>query len=90
MYVNTEAVENDALEEGKQPLLITSEEKQEDDEDPEGDGSEEAPEESRQPATSIVSAYRLLTPSVKVYNQRLSWYLCIDLFRNFKTRSFNT
>ncbi|KAG8496015.1 hypothetical protein CXB51_009108 [Gossypium anomalum] len=60
------SVENGALEEGKQPLLITSEEKQEDDEDPEGDGSEEAPEESRQPATSIVSAYRLLTPSVKV------------------------
>ncbi|XVF51566.1 hypothetical protein PTKIN_Ptkin04bG0194900 [Pterospermum kingtungense] len=58
--------ENNALEKGlKQPLLITSEEKQEHDDDPEGDGSEEAPEESRQPATSIVSAYRLLTPSVK-------------------------
>lgn len=90
MFVNTETVENGALEEGKQPLLITSEEKQEDDEDPEGDGSEEAPEESRKPATSIVSAYRLLTPSVKVYKQRLLCYLCIDLFRNFKTRSFNT
>ncbi|KAK8690908.1 hypothetical protein V6N13_074433 [Hibiscus sabdariffa] len=59
-------IENGALEEGKQPLLITSEEKQVDDEDPEGDGSEEAPEESRQPATSFMSAYRLLTPSVKV------------------------
>ncbi|MBA0825431.1 hypothetical protein Goarm_022016 [Gossypium armourianum] len=63
---SSETVENGALEEGKQPLLITSEEKQEDDEDPECDGSEEAPEESRKPATSIVSAYRLLTPSVKV------------------------
>ncbi|KAK8482025.1 hypothetical protein V6N11_071052 [Hibiscus sabdariffa] len=50
----------------KQPLLITSEEKKEDDEDPEADESEEAPDEFRQPATSMVSAYRLLTPSVKV------------------------
>lgn len=65
----TEPAENDALEKGlKQPLLITSEDKQEDDEDQEGDGSEEASEESRQPATSIASAYRLLTPSVKVYD----------------------
>ncbi|XWS38425.1 hypothetical protein CRYUN_Cryun19dG0130400 [Craigia yunnanensis] len=64
---SSETTENNALENGlKQPLLITSEEKQEDDEDPEGDGSEEASEESRQPATSITSAYRLLTPSVKV------------------------
>ncbi|GMJ04809.1 hypothetical protein like AT4G22990 [Hibiscus trionum] len=62
----SETTANGALEEGKQPLLITSEEKQVDDEDPEGDGSEEAPEESRQPATSFMSAYRLLTPSVKV------------------------
>ncbi|GMJ04383.1 hypothetical protein like AT4G22990 [Hibiscus trionum] len=62
----SETVKNGALEEGKQPLLITSEETQEDDEDPEGDGSEEAPEESRQPATSFMSAYKLLTPSVKV------------------------
>ncbi|KAK8533181.1 hypothetical protein V6N13_046341 [Hibiscus sabdariffa] len=61
-----ETVEKGALEEGKQPLLITSEEQHEDDEDPEGDGSEEAPEESRQPAASFMSAYRLLTPSVKV------------------------
>ncbi|XP_021285422.1 SPX domain-containing membrane protein At4g22990-like [Herrania umbratica] len=64
---NSEPAENDALEKGlKQPLLITSEDKQGDDEDQEGDGSEEASEECRQPATSIVSAYRLLTPSVKV------------------------
>ncbi|KAE8724928.1 SPX domain-containing membrane protein [Hibiscus syriacus] len=62
----SETVENGAVEEGKQPLLITSEEKQEDDEDPEDDGSEEATEEYRQPATSFISAYRLLTPSVKV------------------------
>ncbi|EEF51082.1 SPX domain-containing membrane protein At4g22990 isoform X2 [Ricinus communis] len=60
--------ENDALEKGlKQPLLLSSEAKQEDEnDDGECDASEEAPEESRTPATSIVSAYRLLTPSVKV------------------------
>ncbi|KAK2664680.1 hypothetical protein Ddye_003254 [Dipteronia dyeriana] len=65
---NAETVENDSLENGlKQPLLITSEEKQEDEDgDQEYDGSEEAPEESHQPATSVKSAYRLLTPSVKV------------------------
>lgn len=65
----TEAVENDALEEGlKQPLLVSSEDKQQDeDSEQECDESEEASGESRQPATSIQSAYRLLTPSVKVY-----------------------
>lgn len=68
-YLYAETAENDALEKGlKHPLLITSEEKQDDDEDPEVDGSEEASEESHQPATSIGSAYRLLTPSVKVYD----------------------
>ncbi|OMO79413.1 hypothetical protein CCACVL1_13691, partial [Corchorus capsularis] len=62
---NSAPAENDALEKGlKQPLLLTSDDKQEDDE--EGDGSEESSEDSRQPATSIVDAYRLLTPSVKV------------------------
>ncbi|XP_031394147.1 SPX domain-containing membrane protein At4g22990-like [Punica granatum] len=63
-----ESSENDSLENGfKQPLLISSEKKQhEEDGDQEGDGSEEGPEDSRLPATSIASAYRLLTPSVKV------------------------
>lgn len=66
----TEPVENDALEKGiQQPLLITSEEKPEDEDgDQECDGSEEAAEESHRPATSIRSAYRLLTASVKVIN----------------------
>lgn len=75
----TETKQNDVMERGlKQPLLITSEgngrspeEKEQDDDDDvdtEFDGSEEAPEESRKPATSIASAYRLLTPSVKVGN----------------------
>ncbi|KAK9927344.1 hypothetical protein M0R45_024531 [Rubus argutus] len=60
--------ESDALEKGlKQPLLITSEDKKADeDDDHDIDESEEAIDESRRPATSIGSAYRLLTPSVKV------------------------
>jgi hypothetical protein len=64
----TAVVENDALEKGlKQPLLISSEDTQQDEDgEQECDESEEAPEESRRPATSIRSAYRLLTPSVKV------------------------
>ncbi|KAL2543973.1 SPX domain-containing membrane protein [Forsythia ovata] len=61
-------VENDKLEKGlAQPLLLTSTENEKDDEaDQECDGSEESPEESRRPANSLASAYRLLTPSVKV------------------------
>ncbi|KAG8659298.1 hypothetical protein MANES_02G031100v8 [Manihot esculenta] len=62
----TGPAENDGLEKGlKKPLL--SEGKQDDEHgDGECDGSEEAFEESRRPATSIISAYRLLTPSIKV------------------------
>ncbi|XP_043698292.1 SPX domain-containing membrane protein At4g22990-like isoform X1 [Telopea speciosissima] len=67
---STGPAENDALEKGlAQPLLLSSEEKQEDEDndgDQECDGSEEASEESHRPAASIASAYRLLTPSVKV------------------------
>ncbi|GMY30195.1 SPX domain-containing membrane protein At4g22990-like [Fagus crenata] len=65
---NAAVVENDALEKGlKQPLLISLEDTQQDEDgEQECDESEEAPEESRRPATSIRSAYRLLTPSVKV------------------------
>ncbi|CAL5185145.1 unnamed protein product [Lathyrus oleraceus] len=59
--------ENGALEKGlKQPLLITSDDTVDEDIDQDYDDSEEAPEESRLPANSIGSAYRLLTPSVKV------------------------
>ncbi|KAL6606566.1 hypothetical protein ACP70R_042219 [Stipagrostis hirtigluma subsp. patula] len=55
------------LEKGlAQPLLTDSGNKQNEDEDEEVDDSEEAAEDSRKPATSIGSAYRLLTPSVKV------------------------
>ena len=61
-------VGNDALEKGlAQPLLLGSGDNQQDEDgDEECDGSEEAPEKSRRPVTSIASAYRLLTPSVKV------------------------
>ncbi|XP_072993954.1 SPX domain-containing membrane protein OsI_21475-like isoform X2 [Typha latifolia] len=59
--------ENEELENGLvQPLLLTSKNKQNEDEDQDCDDSEEASEDSRKPATSISSAYRLLTPSVKV------------------------
>lgn len=59
-------VDIEQLENGlAQPLLRDSGSKQNEDED-EGDDSEEAAEDSRKAATSIGSAYRLLTPSVKV------------------------
>ncbi|KAL6986154.1 hypothetical protein U1Q18_019522 [Sarracenia purpurea var. burkii] len=65
---NADEGHNDALENGlAKPLLLGSEDNQQDEDvDQECDISEEAPEESRLPATSIASAYRLLTPSVKV------------------------
>ncbi|KAL5212174.1 hypothetical protein ABZP36_023021 [Zizania latifolia] len=57
----------DQLENGlAQPLLRDSENKQNEAEDEEVDDSEEAVHDSRKPATSIGSAYKLLTPSVKV------------------------
>uniref|UniRef100_A0A1D1YW11 SPX domain-containing membrane protein Os04g0573000 n=2 Tax=Anthurium amnicola TaxID=1678845 RepID=A0A1D1YW11_9ARAE len=61
-------VENEQLEGGLvQPLLLSSEEKQEDiDGEQDYDDSEEGSEESHKAATSVRSAYRLLTPSVKV------------------------
>ncbi|KAG8391739.1 hypothetical protein BUALT_Bualt01G0218400 [Buddleja alternifolia] len=67
-HETTMGLENGVLENGAtQPLLSSSVEKQQDeDEDQEFDISEEASDESRKPVTSIVSAYKLLTPSVKV------------------------
>ncbi|XP_024005587.1 SPX domain-containing membrane protein At4g22990 isoform X2 [Eutrema salsugineum] len=62
---NNSAGQDVNLEKGiKEPLLIASEEIEEQVEDAEG--SEDASEDSRTPANSIVAAYRLLTPSVKV------------------------
>lgn len=68
-FLMADQVDNDALENGlAQPLLLGSEKIQEDEDgDQECDESEEPHEDSRRPVTSIASAYRLLTPSVKVF-----------------------
>lgn len=58
--------QNDKLEKGLVQPLLTSTEHEQDDDGDQCDESEEAPEESRRPANSLGSAYRLLTPSVKV------------------------
>ncbi|XP_019260059.1 PREDICTED: SPX domain-containing membrane protein At4g22990-like isoform X2 [Nicotiana attenuata] len=65
---NSAQIENGLLQNGiSQPLLLSAEEKQQDeDEDEDCDNSEESAEEIQKPVTSIVSAYKLLTPSVKV------------------------
>ncbi|OAY74758.1 SPX domain-containing membrane protein [Ananas comosus] len=66
-FLDTRHVVTDELENGlAQPLLLSSEDKQNEDDDHDIDESEEASEDSRKPATSLRSAYRLLTPSVKV------------------------
>ncbi|XP_006339490.1 SPX domain-containing membrane protein At4g22990-like isoform X1 [Solanum tuberosum] len=61
-------IENGLMQKGiTQPLLLSEEEtKQDEDEDQDCDNSEESAEEIQKPVTSIVSAYKLLTPSVKV------------------------
>lgn len=57
-----------------QPLLLNSEAKLQDNNvDQEFDDGEEDSDENHKPVTSIVSAYRLLTPSVKVL------FLCLFL-----------
>ncbi|PSS24340.1 SPX domain-containing membrane protein [Actinidia chinensis var. chinensis] len=64
----TGRLETGVLEESiAQPLLVSFEEEQHDDDgEEECDVSEESLEQTQKPVTSIVSAYRLLTPSVKV------------------------
>ena len=65
ILITAQTVDIGRLETGlAQPLLTDSVDKQNEDE--EVDDSEEAADDSRKPATSIGSAYRLLTPSVKV------------------------
>jgi len=65
ILITGQKVDIGRLENGlAQPLLTDSVDKQNEDE--EVDDSEEAADDSRKPATSIGSAYRLLTPSVKV------------------------
>ncbi|XP_039134480.1 SPX domain-containing membrane protein OsI_21475-like isoform X1 [Dioscorea cayenensis subsp. rotundata] len=64
--INAGHLKND-LENGLvKPLLLNSEENHDEDGEQDYDESEEASEDSRGPATSVASAYRLLTPSVKV------------------------
>jgi hypothetical protein len=54
------------LEDGLgQPLLIDAKEGQ-DEHGEDNDDNDEDPEDSHKPASSLVDAYRLLTPSVKV------------------------
>ncbi|CAI9771761.1 unnamed protein product [Fraxinus pennsylvanica] len=62
------SVGNDNLEKSlAQPLLLsTAKNEQDEEDDRECDESEEASEESSRPANSLASAYRLLTPSIKV------------------------
>ncbi|CAH2071310.1 unnamed protein product [Thlaspi arvense] len=66
IHTSHSADQNGKMEKGLQkPLLLASEVTEHDDED-DCDGSEESAEDSRKPANSIVDAYKLLTPSVKV------------------------
>ncbi|KAL6322591.1 hypothetical protein AAG906_009905 [Vitis piasezkii] len=66
LEVNAALLVNEAVENGlTQPLLLNSKAKEED-EDQECDGAEEDSNEIQKPVTSLVLAYRLLTPSVKV------------------------
>ncbi|KAL6128812.1 hypothetical protein ACLB2K_072166 [Fragaria x ananassa] len=61
-----------------QPLLMNSNNKlQDEDEDEDCDDAEEDSKEFQKPVNSIVSAYRLLTPSVKV--QLLIYILCSNM-----------
>lgn len=64
----TGKIVNISVENGPtQPLLSNSKAKQKDgDGDTDCDDAEENPTEIQKPVNSIVSAYRLLTPSVKV------------------------
>ncbi|KAJ6840641.1 B3 domain-containing protein-like [Iris pallida] len=64
---NPGPTENSEIENGlAQPLLLSSKENLDEDGDQYCDDSEEAVEDSHKTANSIGSAYRLLTPSVKV------------------------
>lgn len=68
------SAENVVLEHGiTQPLISSSGEIKQDEDEDEGEGeddeydiSEVGSDESQNPVTSILSAYKLLTPSVKV------------------------
>lgn len=76
MFISTENV---VLEHGiTQPLISSSGEMKQDedeDEDDEYDISEVGSDECQNPVTSILSAYKLLTPSVKVCFPSIFVYL---------------
>lgn len=68
-------LENEAVENGNtRPLLMNSKVKSEDGDDNEQDDDGDS-HRIQKPVTSIVSAYKLLTPSVKVKP-----FLCIILY----------
>jgi hypothetical protein len=77
---------NSNLEEGlAQPLLLGVEQRQDENSD-DNDDTEVSSERSHEPATSIASAYRLLTPSVKVslpLHSQLLIFLCLVLVQTF-------
>lgn len=52
-----------------QPLLMNSEAMEQDEDREEGEEENNDAEEAQKPVTSIVVAYRLLSPSVKVRSQ---------------------
>lgn len=80
MCCDTGLIENGVVqnENVTQPLLLSAGEKkrgdddEEEDEDEECDKSEESAEEIQKPVTSVMAAYKLLTPSVKV--KKTSFY----------------
>ena len=80
---------NSNLKEGlAQPLLLGIEQRQEENSE-DNDDTEVASGSSHEPATSIASAYRLLTPSVKVsfpLPSQLSIFLSCSWFKHLKER----
>lgn len=64
----------EGLEDGIRHPLLTSEVEKDEEADQEFDESEESSEDSHKPANSISSAYRLLTPSVKVHIFHCTYY----------------
>ena len=68
MWILTPGSTNsDSLEKGvTEPLLISSQPHQDQEDDDVEDASEETSEDTRAPVNSLGAAYRLLTPSVKV------------------------
>lgn len=76
-------LENEAVENGNtRPLLMNSKVKSEDGDDNEQDDDGDS-HRIQKPVTSIVSAYKLLTPSVKVKP-----FLCIILYINVCIRVY--